>query len=425
MASVDFLFVYEIKARELDSVCLLMYELRRRGCTVDIRNSWYNLTQDEPMPSASVVVIPACYTSGIYHYFSGHAKSFDKAIDLQWEQIRYRSMQNPGKSSVIRFSGAALSTRHVCWGERSRARMLSMGVADDCARVCGYMPLDFYRPEMAGFFYDKEVLFQRYGLDTNRRTLLFVSSFAHVNLPKEQTVLFSDRELRKLTRLHQESQNDLVGWFLRYLNANPGTQIIYRPHPSEKSNDKLARVANDADGFHVISGESIKQWMRQSDVVLNWNSTSVVEAFASGKKTLLLRPRRIPHSLSYPMFSGSRVVTGYRQFEQELAHVETSDSFPLNTERLLSYYSITETPAYLRVCDLLEDSLKDNDYWTPDLRSDEYIAQQNRPKAQEFEGELDNNALFTLEKAKQNYAPPEEVEETIARIAQALAAAGK
>ena len=37
---VDFLFVYEVKARELENICLLACELERRGYTTAIVNSW-------------------------------------------------------------------------------------------------------------------------------------------------------------------------------------------------------------------------------------------------------------------------------------------------------------------------------------------------------------------------------------------------
>lgn len=420
MKKVDFLIVYEIRPRELDHVCLLAYELRRRGYTVEILNSWYCLTHNYDMPDVRVAVVSACYVDGVYTFFAGHANTYEKVLDLQWEQLRYRFMLDIDRPSNWNFSGVPCETRHVSWGESNRQRLLLEGVQDDCARVCGYLPLDFYRPEFSGFFYSREELFHKYGLDPDKKTALFISSFSHVGIPKSQIDSFTGDEQKMLRRLHTKSQKKILSWIFKYLKTHEDTQIIYRPHPSEKGNAALIKATQKYPNFKVISDESIKQWLKQCDIILNWCSTSAIESYFCKKPTLLLQPLPIPESLSYTIFDNCTPLTSYKAFAQAVASAHDGQPFPMDTELLRDFYSIEDTPTYIRICDWLEETLHDPDYHSPDLRDEEYLSARSAPRTPLDEQDQTPDVIFTKEKVAQNYATPQEIEAIIDKIGRVL-----
>ena len=79
---VDFLFIYEVRNREIDSICLLGAWLEEQGYTVAYINSWDTMYHWNPEYRAKVAVISACYSDGTYAFFTGHALHFDKVVNL-------------------------------------------------------------------------------------------------------------------------------------------------------------------------------------------------------------------------------------------------------------------------------------------------------------------------------------------------------
>jgi len=186
MKKTDFLFVYEVKNRELENITLLAAELERRGFSVAFLNTWACLDAPFEDYDAEVLVVSACYTTDTYKFFTRHASRFRKVVNLQWEQVLRNGYAEADGATSWDFSGDALVTRHICWGENTKNRLMTKyNVADEFLKVCGYISLDFYRDEFSPFIKTKEELFDEFGLDTNKTTSLFISSFAIATMPKE------------------------------------------------------------------------------------------------------------------------------------------------------------------------------------------------------------------------------------------------
>ncbi|MEG0091749.1 MAG: hypothetical protein RSA20_08000, partial [Oscillospiraceae bacterium] len=186
MKKVDFLFIYEVRSREIENLALLAAQLEHWGYTTAFMNSWRCLDLKYDSYDAQVVVISACYDTGTYQFFAGHAGKFKKVVDLQWEQVLKNGYIQSREIVSWDFSGEGLVTRHVCWGPNERKRLEDVyGVEEQYLPICGYLPMDFYRPELADFIIKREQLFTENGLDPNKMTVLFISSFAMVGLPNE------------------------------------------------------------------------------------------------------------------------------------------------------------------------------------------------------------------------------------------------
>lgn len=364
MNTVDFLFVYEVKARELESICLLGAYLRKRGYSVAYINSWESLMHPPRKYVAKVLVLSACYDDGTYAYFAGHALKFDKAVNLQWEQVLCNLYLHSQLPTSWDFSGIALHTRHVCWGERERERLIScFGVDALCTKTLGYLPLDFYRPELHSLLIRRETLFKQYGLDPAKRTLLFVSSFSTVGLPKEYLAIGNADDTNMLCDISARSQADLLEWFRKILEKHPELQILYRYHPTEANNPDIKAMADTFPGFFALNKEGIRHWIWACDAVYNWTSTSMVEMYMSGKPTFVLRPIPLPERLDMPIFSVCDCIDSYEDFEASAFSERVT--FPIPEENLLQYYDIQPTPSYIRIGDWLIATLQDPTYRSP------------------------------------------------------------
>lgn len=368
---VDFLFIYEVRNREIDSICLLGAYLESKGFTVAYLNTWDTMFHMNPEYRAKVAVLSACYDDATYAFFTGYAHSFEKVVNLQWEQVLMNGATQEGTKTDWDFSGEVpKKVRHICWGENNRQYLMNRyGFPAENLRVCGYLPLDFYRAEFRGATEKREKLFPRFGLDPSKKTVLFISSFADLGKPEAEQAAMSDEGLdgKDNIELQENSQKMILDWFRRLAKEHGDLQIVYRPHPAEANNETLLQCEREVPSFHVVAKESIRNWILNSDILLNWKSTSMIEAYASGKKTLVLHPTEIPFKLTMPFFRDGHftAITCYEELEKGI--LEERSEFPIEKDLLLQFYSITDEPAYKRTGDYLIDTLKDPGYKSEDI----------------------------------------------------------
>ena len=422
---VDFLFVYEVRNRELDSICLLGAYLEKKGYRVGYINTWDSIYHWAPEYRAKVTVVPACYMNETYSFFTGQqALKFDKVVDLQWEQVLINMVTHSKVQTGWDFRGEAKEIRHVCWGENNREYLRErFGFTEDKMRVCGYLPLDFYREEFREATLKREELFARYGLDPGKKTVLFISSFSDAGKPETEVALIEGDQQDVADHIHLQaaSQEKILDWFIRLAREERELQIIYRPHPAEADKPELFAGAKDVANLHVIGGESIRNWIMNCDILCNWQSTSMIELYAAGKKTIILRPEEIPFKLRMPIFEEGHYRAAY-SYEELLAEIRNEEAeFPVEKDILLKFYSITEQPAYERLGQFLIDTLNDPDYHSRDIGG--HLTWKgrilNRAKNQaalarvKLGGKMNDHDTYFVQKMRQNRATPRELRERL------------
>ncbi len=207
-------------------------------------------------------------------------------------------------------------------------------------------------------------MFAKYELDPAKKTILFVSSFSVIGLQKSEEAILSDDYKRMERVINFDSQRIIVNWFKIFLLSHPNYQIVYRAHPSEAENMELMQVSETIKNFFVISQDTIRNWIMNCDILCNWLSTSMIEMFVSGKKTLLLRPISIPNELDICIFKEGffRAIETYEQFCEAILDDKVLYPFPVKAEDLLYFYDITNEPSYQRVSDYLIDTYNDTEY---------------------------------------------------------------
>ena len=163
MMELDFLFIYEHKVRELENLCLMKYELDRRGYRTKIAyvDDAVNAEADRPIYHAKVLCTMACYDNYTLFWHSKQFVKFEKVIDLQWENIVYpKDEQREG--AYKNFWGIGKDVVHVSWGRQNVDRLLGAAHLDEKkVKLTGHVGMDFLREPLNRFYLSREELFAK------------------------------------------------------------------------------------------------------------------------------------------------------------------------------------------------------------------------------------------------------------------------
>lgn len=365
MQEYDFLLMYEHKVRELDNLCLLKYELDRRGYRTRILyvNDYDLVKARKPVYRTKVLVIGYCYTSSSIRDYASYRIKFDKVINLQWEQV-ITNEQEKDSSSFRNLSGLAKEIVHISWGERNQKRLVTKaGVAPDHVKVTGNIAMDLLRPEFKGFYLSREEICERYGLPSDKKICLFIAGFKYVEASEEArraTIARFGEGRRRYLELADKEQLTILEWFQRFLEEHEECVIVYRPHPGDGS-PRAEKVAQNHENFRVISELPVKQWIVISDLVYAWNSTAILEAFFAGKNPMHLCPYPIPEDQCQPPLTQMKRITDYGTFSETVSGRQIEQG--LTREVVAPFYLVDEDKAaYVKVVDAFEEVYQDASY---------------------------------------------------------------
>ena len=357
--SLDYLILYEHVVREYDSLLLLRAELERRGHTVEIRQlldrkKLKYFTWKKPQ-----VLVASCMydNEGINSHVYNNVGICQKVVNLHWEQMLSDTQE---AEPWFNFNGNAKKCLQTCWGEQTRQRLIAHGVPEGNAVVTGAVMMDFLRPQFDGFFKNKKALCEEFGLDPDKKLLLYISSFGYASMDEKEVKELSDMagtDFTAFAETNRRSMATTLEWFDRYLTDHPDTELVYRRHPSEWNSPALLALAEKHANFHVIFEYSVKQWIVAADVIGIWMSTAIAEVYFAGKSCLVLRPSPIEHEFDPVIYKDAACITDYEAFA---AAADAGDAvFPIAREVIEGYFDASDTPAYLRMADLLEQVLRE------------------------------------------------------------------
>lgn len=374
MKKIDFLFIYEVKSREIENICLIKYELEKRGYTVEVINTWYYLKKLPPKYSPEVIITFALYNDETYKFISTFSSKITKIMNLQWEQIG-SVKEETDTNSLFFLDGISKYCVNVCWGENTYNRLKNVcRIGENNLLLSGHITLDFLRNDLKQYYYSKEFIMNKYDIPQNKRICIFVSSFSYVNLPESiaNQANYSSSELSNFIKISNESQKMIIKWIADYLEKNDDVVFIYRPHPAEAQNESIMKIAEDTNNFRIISDYSVKQWAWVSDIVYMWYSTSIAEAFYSQKSCYILRPLEVPSERELGIYKEADFITNYKDFEYSVTRNDYN--FPISQDVMNSYYHIDyDTPTYIKICNKLEEMLFSNEFILPKLTNQQRI----------------------------------------------------
>lgn len=365
----DFLINYEHKNRELDSICLIKVELEARGYSVEL-SCTYDSDRSNPKPvkrKAKVVVTSALYNDGSLDFFVFGLVGFcKKIVNLQWEQaLSNRDEEN--LSLFLNPKGLARNALHLCWGPATRNRLIKSGLKARNVDIIGPIQMDTLRPEFDSLFLSKDELAQRYNLDAKLEWVLFISSFTYITMTEEEysgELKVLGPSLNDFLELSTISKDGILSWIEEAAVQYPNKIFIYRPHPSENNDPKIVELEKKHSNFRLIGELSIKQWIKSSDKLLSWYSTSAAEIYFAKKYFHVLRPVPLPFELDVSIYKNAKILNNVSDFISELD--SNNRNFPLSSDVMMQYFQInTDRPTYKIVCDLLVRVLETKEYDMP------------------------------------------------------------
>ena len=353
--ALDYLILYEHIVREYDSLMLLKAELERRGRTVEIRQLLDRKKLKYFTWKKPEVLVASCMydNEGINSHVYNNVGICQKVVNLHWEQMLSDTQE---EEPWFNFNGNAKKCLHTCWGESTRQRLIAHGVPEKNAVVTGAVMMDFLRPQFDGFFKNKADLCAEFGLDPDKKLMLYISSFGYASMDEKEVKELSDMagtDFTAFAATNRRSMATTLEWFDQYLASHPDVELVYRRHPSEWNCPELLALAEKHSNFHIIFEYSVKQWIVAADVIGIWMSTALAEVYFAGKSCLILRPSPIEHEFDPVIYKDAAYITDYAAFEAA-ADAEAAP-FPIEKEMIEGYFDASDVPAYIRMADLLEE----------------------------------------------------------------------
>lgn len=365
MIELDFLFIYEHKVRELENLCLMKYELDKRGYRTKIIyvDDAKNALEDRPIYYTKVLCTMACYDNYTLYWHTKEFVKFDKVIDLQWENIVYEKDENR-EGAYKNYWGIGKDVVHVSWGNQNVNRLLNVAHLDNKkVKLTGHVGMDFLKEPLSRYYLSKEELYEKYNLPMNKKVILFASPYFGDSLPdgyiQGMCKSFGEDWL-DYYEFMCKSQKVVLQWFEKICTELNDTIIIFRPHPGHPSR-MAEQLQKKCINFRIIAEESVKQWILACDKVYTGNSSVVVEAFFAKKMCQLLFPFPITPGFELKLISDSKKITTYEEFYRSV--LADKEEFPVPQKNIEEIYLVDwEKPNYIKFADMAEEVLKDDYY---------------------------------------------------------------
>lgn len=365
MKELDFLFIYEHKVRELENLCLMKYELDRRGYRTKIIyvDDAQNAMADTPIYHTKVLCTLSCYDNRTLYWHTKEFVKFEKVIDLQWENIVY-AKDEQREGAYKNYWGIGKDVVHVSWGNQNVRRLLNAAHLDKRKiKLTGHVGMDFLRKPLNRYYLSRQELFAKYDIPMDKKVILFASPYFGDCLTEEYIAgmcrAFGE-DWPEYYKFMCDSQNIVLEWFEKICTDFSDIIVIFRPHPGHPS-VAASKLAERCGNFRIISGESVKQWIITCDKVYTGNSSVIVEAFFSQKMCQLLFPLPTTEGFELQLITDSRKISEYDEFYQSVTAEE--EVFPTPEESIEDIYLIDwETPNYIKFADMAEEILKEDYY---------------------------------------------------------------
>lgn len=365
MRELDFLFLYEHKVRELESLCLIKHELDKRGYRTEIRyiEDAENALAVKPFIHTKVLLVMACYNNQTLEWQAKNFVKFDKVIDMQWENIVYPKDEDR-KGAYKNYTEIGKDVVRVSWGKQNQKRMLEVARMDPKKlKVIGHVGMDFLREPLSGYYLSRRELFEKYQIPMGKEVILFASPYygdcLEEDYIQDMCARFGDNWV-DYYKFMCDSQIQVLSWMEKILQMDREICFIFRPHPGHPSKCAM-ELADKYSNFKVIGGESVKQWIVTCDKVYTGNSSVVVEAFFAKKMCQLLFPLPVTEGFELKLISDSAKITDFEGFKTSVYARE--ETFPTPIERIEEIYLIDwEEPSYIKFANMAEEVLKDDYY---------------------------------------------------------------
>lgn len=390
---LDFLIMYEVKVRELESIIVLGNELKKRGYSVDYI-SFEEVDHNKYIKNRKLIKkyfnnVRVCLTPSLYHdkelfdivyYVCGQC---EYVINLRWEQYFSNSaMNNP---DIYLFPhGDAQKANYLCWGQYSYDSLIAAGVDKSNLFLTGALQLDFVRKEFSGYYMSRGEIYEKYQIPEKSKTVLYMSSFTRATMTERQIIKekndFKEENYKvdeSVFDFGRQSYEITLSWIEEFLKKNKDVVFIYRPHPAENITDKIKTLVDKYDNFKIITDYSVKQWISVCDTIVTWVSTSIVEAYFANKPCFIVRPLPYRWEDDMSVYKDATFLTTKEEF---LNILNMQCKMSVSEEVMRYAYSVDDKlPSFIRLSDELEHIISEKKTFPWDKNKVEEF-EKKRPK---------------------------------------------
>lgn len=356
---LDFLIFYEHASRELETDCYLASLLKQRGYKVKVINRKYLW---RIFLNPKVIVTPYLYGDVDVHEFTAFISGRKRAIiDLQYEQIYNDARLESDFSKPSELSSNAI---HICWGEKTKQRLMKQGIKSANLPVTGAISMDFNRPQLRNFLKSREDIADEFKLDNKKKWHLFISSFVYSSL-SESAIAGIEKKIPgygPFIEVTCNSQPIVVDWIKQMASKHPEQEFIYRPHPNEFDTPLVKCLVGYLNNIKVISNYSIRQWVSVCDTCSNWFSTSMADCYFAERPCCVLRPISIPSKFEIKILEGCKTISTIEEFDSYLSS-EEPEQCPMDMESFSGLYLTDITKLFgVRVADACEQVINGREF---------------------------------------------------------------
>ena len=363
MFRINVVIFYESIEREMQNSLLLKCELRKRGHSTYIFNIFFIdqvINNIDFIPD--IVLTPYLYND---NHFEGFKRIFKnkipRIINLQYEQIFSDSEL---KSNIQIPKGKKKNAMHICWNKMWQEKLIENDINRENAILTGSLNIDMCRERFFNIYETKENLSKKYKLDKNKKWILIISSMALANSSNEKRSYYysiddwGKEKTDERIEIDTKSRDIIVKWIEEYTKEND-CEIIYRPHPGELVNNNLKILSSKYKNIKIIHENSIRTWIKNSDKIHTWYSTSITEIYFMNKICSILRPIDLPKSMHSKLLNSGKFIKTYEEFCN--FNNNEIEEFPIDKELILEHFCIDENKyAYEKICDLIEELVNKN-----------------------------------------------------------------
>lgn len=358
---MEFVLFYELMERELQNAYLLKAELNRRGHELHICDPFrmYNATKEKLDFEPDAILTPYLYEEWQLDTFKSLFNcKIKRIVNLQYEQI---FSNNEYELKLHTPDGINKNAIHLCWGKRMQDMLLKGGISKENAPIVGCLNIDMDLDRFESLYKTKEEVSVEYGLNKNKKWILFISSFGMVNLTSTRKEYYSVRhgkiQVEDRIKLEENTRKMLLEWIINYIAENE-CEFIYRPHPSESVDEYIMDIENRYSNFHIIKDGTVRSWIKVCDKIHIWYSTSISDIYFMKKDCSIIRPIDLLDHMHNDLLNTGKFTRTYEDF-CEFNNLDKEIEFPVPKEIIDEYFDVNEEKyAYEKICDLLEDIVK-------------------------------------------------------------------
>ena len=360
-SEMNVVIVVEVVNRELDNALLLKAELELRGFKVKILSK----TEQYRLRETDILITPNCYNKENYDFYRYrfNCKS-GRIVNLQYEQVLSPIEED---NELYSLDETSKKITHICWGKHTLDRLSRKQVSEKNLPITGAIQLDTTRSLFNSFWKTREQIAEEFLLPTDKKWILYISSFAcfigsKINEVQRET--HTQDNVDRFAEITDRSQKATLSWFDQFLSDHDEYIVIYRPHPVELSSPQVREmVEKHPDSFRCIQDYEVKQWLKVADIPCTWISTAIAESYFAGKNCLVFRPYAIPEDVDCVLYQNVRAAESYEVFcEQICSYRESTDFFPIEKKIIEYYYSFQDEYAFTKIADVIDQKKQQTDY---------------------------------------------------------------